>query len=94
MGSKKIWSQVWRVYMQTKLYLYALVCLLCDKTQWPKATWEGKGVFQFIASMFFFQKSQSRILEAGTREENMEKCCLLNFFPWLAQPAFYLFLIF
>lgn len=34
------------------------------------------------------ERLQGMKLEAGTKTETMEACCLLACFSWLAQPAF------
>jgi hypothetical protein len=60
-----------------------------------KASWGGKGLFGlYFHIVAMTEESQDRnSSRAGTwRQElmhkGMEVCCLLAYYPWLAQPAF------
>jgi hypothetical protein len=67
----------------------------CTKRLGQEASWGGKGLFRihFHIAVHHQAKSgqelkQGRNLEAGVDAEANEECCLLAFFPCLAQLAY------
>ena len=59
------------------------LCLLSVAVikHWPKATWEGKGLYKLAVP-------PSKESKAGTKAENMEEHSLLACFFWLLHFAF------
>ena len=65
----------------------------CTKHHEQEASWGGRSLFSlhFHIAVYHQRKlgqepTEGRNLEAGADAEAMEGCCLLDCFPWLAQP--------
>jgi len=63
----------------------------CDNSPRPKATWQGKGLFQLttLRSQSITERNQDRDLEAGTETEVMKKTVLTGLLL-VACPACFL----
>jgi hypothetical protein len=83
---RKAMAGTWRQVSQSRF-------LFLHKTSWPRSKLGRKGFIQLPHCYHHQRKSgqkltQGRNLEAGADAEAMKVCCLLDCFPWLAQPAF------